>query len=215
MGLNRSFLFRIGGATVGLLVCLYCRPQTAGKLWTENLPASSRAIFDSDGSVHLPKNFRRWENVGTRYKANGTNILDGKEIVVPELMNTYVESSAFDHYKSTGQWPDGTQIVKELSEIRVGQDCDKTTRLCSSPLGEGIFQQKYFGVGMMVKDSKRFPDAPGNWGYFGFLRDSSNYEGVAKVRPQGQCSSCHVKLASDTDFVISKAHLGLSPGNLQ
>lgn len=67
----------------------------------------------------------------------------------------------------------------------------------------------------MVKDRRRFPDAPGNWGYFGFLREGTAYERTAKLRPQDQCSSCHVKLASDTDYVITRAHLGLPPENIQ
>jgi Cytochrome P460 len=176
---------------------------------------SSRAVFDADGRAHLPDGYRRWANVGTRYKASGRNILDGKPIVIPELMNTYVEPSALNHYKETGKWLDGAQIVKELSDVRVGKDCDTVTHICSSPIGPGIFQERYAGVGMMVKDAKRFPDAPGNWGYFGFLQEKSGYETVAEIRPQDQCASCHVRLASDTDYVISKAHLGLSARNIQ
>lgn len=176
--------------------------------------ASARGVFDQDGSVHLPEAYRRWTNVGTRYKASGYNILDGAPIVIPQLMNTYVEPSALDYYEKTGKWPDGAQIVKELSNIRVGKGCDNVTKICSSPIGPGIFQETYIGVGMMVKDRNRFPDAPGNWGYFGFFRHST-YERLATLRPQNQCASCHVKLASDTDYVITKAHLGLSQGNIQ
>jgi len=174
-----------------------------------------KAIFDADGRARLPDRYRRWANVGTRYKPNGRNILDGKPIVTPQLMNTYVEPSALDRYKETGKWPDGAQIVKELSDIRVDKDCDTVTHICSSPVGAGIFQERYIGVGMMVKDAKRFRDAPGNWGYFGFQRGKSGYDTVAELRPQEQCASCHVKLASDTDYVISRAHLGLSPDNIQ
>jgi hypothetical protein len=174
----------------------------------------SRAVFDQNGTVHLPEAYRRWANVGTRYKASGYNILDGAPIVTPQVMNTYVEPSALDYYKKIGKWPDGAQIVKELSNIRVGKGCDNVTNICSSPIGPGIFQETYIGVGMMVKDRNRFPDAPGNWGYFGFFRHST-YERLAKLRPQNQCASCHVKLASDTDYVITKAHLGLSQGNIQ
>ena len=175
----------------------------------------SKAIFDADGRARLPVGYRRWANVGTRYKASGRNILDGNPILTPELMNTYVEPSALDNYKETGKWLDGTQIVKELSDIRLRKDCDAVTHICPSEIGPGIFQERYTGVGMMVKDAKRFPNAPGNWGYFGFLRVKSGYETVAEVRPIDQCASCHVKLASDTDYVISKAHLGLSPETIQ
>jgi hypothetical protein len=66
---------------------------------------------------------------------------------------------------------------------------------------------------MMVKDSKRFPSAPGNWGYFAFRSNGSMYQAAATVRPQQQCASCHMKLASETDYVFSSTHIGLLPGN--
>jgi hypothetical protein len=68
---------------------------------------------------------------------------------------------------------------------------------------------------MMVKDSKRFPAEPGNWAYFAFFHKASGYDRAAKERPREQCASCHVKLASETDYVIVKAHLGLLPGQIQ
>jgi cytochrome P460 len=215
--LNQRYILAFGfviGTFVSVPMTLTHSANHAGDS-SRALPSSSQATFNPDGNVRLPGDFRRWESVGTRYKASGRNILDGKEIVVPELMNAYVEPAAFDRYKMTGRWPEGIQIVKELSEIRVGEGCSGVSRLCTSPLGEGIFQLNYFGVGMMVKDRRRFPSAPGNWGYFGFLRDGAGYAPVASLRPQEQCSSSHIKLASDTDFVISKAHLGLSRENIQ
>jgi hypothetical protein len=208
--------FAWGAAVPGLLLFIFVVAWSrAQEPMSKSAGVSSRALFDADGRVHLPNGYRRWANVGTRYKASGRNILDGKPIVTPQMMNTYIEPSALDHYKETGKWPDGAQIVKELSEIRVGKDCDEVTHICSAAIGSGIFQEQYTGVGMMAKDSKRFSDVPGNWGYFGFFRKKSGYETVAHIRPQDQCASCHVKLASDTDYVISKAHLGLSSENIQ
>lgn len=208
---------RLGAAAVAVLF-LVVTIAWSGTQQSGSRPADHeifRAVFEQDGSARLPDGYRRWANVGSRYKASGRNILDGEPIVTPQIMNTYVEPSALDYYKKTGKWPDGAQIVKELSSVRVGGGCDSVTRICSSPIGPGIFQQAYVGVGFMVKDRRRFPDAPGNWGYFGFLREGAAYERTAKLRPQDQCSSCHVKLASDTDYVITRAHLGLSPENIQ
>jgi hypothetical protein len=86
------------------------------------------------------------------------------------MMDTYVEPSAFAEYKKTGKWPDGTQIVKELGLIKIGDDCDKVTFACSTPAGAGIFEDHFIGVGMMVKDSKRFPGAPGELGLLSLFR---------------------------------------------
>jgi hypothetical protein len=44
-----------------------------------------------------------------------------------------------------GVWPDGTQIVKELSLIKIGDDCDKVTVACSTPAGAGIFEDHFSG----------------------------------------------------------------------
>ena len=113
-------------------------------------------------------------------------------------------------FDKTGHWPEGAQIVKEFSTVRGGDGCDEKSWICQSPLGSGIFEAQYIGLGMMVKDSSRFADAPGHWGYFSFGHKPLPYDKTASVRPPQACASCHVKLASDTDYVISRAHLGLA-----
>ena len=172
-----------------------------------------RAAFTPDGRVNLPNGFRRWEHVGTRVKTSGRSILDGSVILRPQVLDTYVEPSAFVQYKKTGTWPDGAQIVKELSIIRIGNDCDKITFACSTPAGPGIFEDSFIGVGMMVKDSKRFPDAPGNWGYFRFLASGTKYAATSAVLHADQCQSCHVKFASKEDYVFTDTHIGLTSAN--
>jgi hypothetical protein len=178
-------------------------------------PQTAGASFEQDGRVRLPADYREWVHVGTRYKVGGTNILDGTPVKIPQVLNTYVETSALAFYKLKGKWPDGAQIAKELSQVKGGANCDSTTFICSTPLGSGIFQESYIGVGMMVKDRARFPADPGNWGYFAFFHKASGYDKTASKRPADQCASCHVKLASDTDYVITNAHLGLLPGRIQ
>lgn len=173
-------------------------------------PTTVGAIFAANGDVDLPVGYRRWSHVGTRIKTDGISILDGKPLTVPEIMNAYVEPSALAAFQATGKWPDGTQIVKEVSTILTGDGCDDVTRICSKPIGNGIFQDSYMGLGMMVKDEKRFPGSPGHWGYFSFGHKPPPYDATSPARAPEQCSSCHVNLASDTDYVISRAHLGLA-----
>jgi hypothetical protein len=175
----------------------------------------SQAVFQTDGSVRLPVRYVQWVHVGTRIKVGGLNILDGTKLAVPQVLNAYVEPTALNYYKRTGKWADGSQIVKVITSIKVGNDCDPATYECKTPLGLGLFEETYVGIGMMVKDSKRFPSDPGNWGYFAFLRKGASYEATSTKRPLQQCASCHVNLASDTDYVITKAHLGLSTASMQ
>jgi Cytochrome P460 len=177
-------------------------------------PSTAKASFAADGDLHLPDGFRRWEHVGSRVKTSGKSVLDGAVILRPQVMDTYIEPSAFIQYKKTGVWPDGTQIVKEISIIKVGNDCDKVTFACSTPAGAGIFQDSFIGIGMMVKDSKRFPDAPGNWAYFRFLANGPAYATTSTVLPGNQCQSCHVKFASKEDYVFTDTHIGLTSGNV-
>jgi hypothetical protein len=175
-----------------------------------NRTSVSLASFNTDGSVDLPAEYRQWWHIGTRYKPDGVSILDGLPLKVPELMNAYAEPGAMASFQKTRMWPDGTQIVKEMSAIEVGDGCNEKTRICAKSIGSGIFEANFMGLGMMVKDAKRFPDAPGNWAYFSFGHKPPPYAKASAVRPATQCESCHVALAADTDYVISRAHIGLS-----
>ena len=173
-----------------------------------------RAHFNATGEVLLPVGYRQWVHVGTRDNAKGKiSIIDGKPTRTPEVLDAYVEPSAFVAFAKTGEWPDGSQLVKEFSAVRVGAGCRPDTYLCTTEFGEGIFETGYVGLGMMVKDEKRFPNAPGHWGFFEFGHHPPPYDPVSAVRPASQCSYCHFRLASDTDYVISRAHIGLARGN--
>jgi hypothetical protein len=61
-----------------------------------------------------------------------------------------------------------------------------------------------------TRHAKRFPNATGHWGYFSFGHRPPPYDKTATVRDKQQCESCHINLASDTDYVISRAHIGLT-----
>jgi Cytochrome P460 len=221
--LNVGRRFRPIGVALGAFAVLLVMIVTTGGWARKQAPASQPdsgssirpAVFEKDGSLHLPDGYRQWQHVGTRIKPDGRSVLDGSQITTPQVMDTYVAPAAFDSFKKTGTWPDGTQIVKEISLIKTGKDCEKNTFVCSTPFGSGIFQASYIGMGMMVKDSKRFPSQPGNWGYFAFRSTGSIYQATATVRPQQQCAFCHMRLASNTDYVFSITHIGLSPGNTQ
>lgn len=167
----------------------------------------ARAVFSQDGSIELPVGYRQWFHVGTSVKLRGINVLDGSPITTPEVLDAYVEPSAMASFQKTGKWPDGAQIVKEYCAVKVENQNDDQTGMS---IRNGISEEHYDGLGMMVKDSKRFAGAPGNWGYFSFGHKLPPYDGIARERPLEQCASCHVRLASDTDYVVSRAHIGLA-----
>ena len=148
------------------LLVLVCVVGVSFRAKSDGTDAILKAKFNADGSVNLPAGYRNWTHVGTRIKAIGINILDGLPTKGPELLNAYVEPSAMAAFEKTGTWPDGAQIVKEFSALKVDDDCDPTTAYCKGRFGEGVFEAGYVGLGMMVKDASRFPLATGNWGYF-------------------------------------------------
>jgi hypothetical protein len=213
---NRNGVVRL--ALLGAIYLVFL--QTTGVLQTEVVagpPHASqvaRASFDHDDNVTLPDSFRRWEHVGTRVKTSGTSILDGSPILRAQVLDTYVEPSAFTQYRVRGVWPDGTQIVKELSLVKTGEGCDAKSFACATPAGPGIFEDSYLGVGMMVKDSKRFPHSPGNWGYFRFLANGAGYTTKSPLQASSACENCHDRLASKEDFVFTDTHIGLTSQNI-
>jgi hypothetical protein len=221
--LNAGTRFRPIGIALGVCVVLLVTIMSTSGWAGKQEPASQSesasrirpSVFEKDGSLRLPNGYRQWEHVGTRIKPDGRSVLDGSPITTPQVMDTYVAPAAFNFFKKNGTWPDGTQIVKEISLIKTGKDCDKNTFVCSTPFGSGIFQASYIGMGMMVKDSKRFRSEPGNWGYFAFRTNGSIYQATATVRPQQQCASCHMRLALNTDYVFSRTHIGLLSGDTQ
>jgi hypothetical protein len=204
-----EFSMNIVRGAVAASVAIVLGALTCNAAKAAQSPDVAKATFNPDGSVQLPVGYRGWVHVGTRYKPISANILDGKITKTPEILNAYVEPGAMAEFQSSGKWPQGAQIVKELSTIRVGEGCDPKTYLCITPLGVGIYESGFTGLGMMVKDAKRFPDSPGNWGYFSSGHQAPPYQATSPVRPREKCSACHERLAGNTDYVIVVAHLGL------
>ena len=121
----------------------------------------SSAVFDSDGKLELPTGFRKWVFVGAPLTPNGLN--DGKA-GFPEYHNVYVEQKNVDAYLKTGEFPEGTVIVKELTRVLNPTFPDGSRK---EPSGRGYFNGEYNGIDLTIKDSKRFAKTNG-WGFFTF-----------------------------------------------
>lgn len=209
-----GFANRGRGRRLGAVLSMAIAVAAGSSVDAQSSDVSAPAAFNQDGSLQLPTGYRRWQHVGARVKTSGNSVLDGSTIVVPQVMDAYVEPEAFEIYRTTGKWPEGTRIVKEFSSIKTGRDCSASTFICATPYGFGIFETRYIGLGMMVKDSRRFPAETGHWGYFSFLLEGQRYASVSPVRSRAQCSACHEALASGSDYVFAETHIGLLPENL-
>jgi hypothetical protein len=137
--------------------------------------------FDKEGALLQPKAevFREWIQVGTPLTPNDMN--DGKA-AFPEFHAVYIDPASWTHYKKTGEFRDGTVMIKEL--ISVGSK--------KAASGNGYFMGEYIGLEVAFKDSKRFPKEPGNWAYFTFTtgQDKPHKEKVMAA-PTSACNTCH------------------------
>ncbi len=163
--------------------------------WSSVVYADSGADFpkpsynDKGEMIRPDISYREWVYVGTPLTPNSLN---NGNAPFPEFHNVYIHPSDFDHYKRTGQFPDGTVMVKEL--VLVG-----STMAVS---GNGFFMGEFPGLEATVKDSERFEDEPGNWAYFTFGHSYPLADSAAAF-PAAACNACHEASAAD-DFVFTQ-----------
>ena len=165
---------------VGLLAGTVFFPKTSSV--AAESPQST-AVFDSDGKMKLPTGYRAWVFVGAPLTPNGLN--NGKANF-PEYHHVYVEKKNVDAYLKTGEFPEGTVIVKELTRV-LNPDFPDGSRKEAS--GRGYFNGALNGIDVSVKDSKRFAGTNG-WGYFTF-----GHHLCPTIRPQRKSLSPSVLAA--------------------
>ena len=154
-------------------------------------PAAKGALveFTSDGKLKQPVGYRKWVFVGSPLTPNDLN--DG-EASFPEFHAVYIDPESFAHYEKTGEYRDGTVLIKELSSVGSRK----------SPAGNGYNQGEFTGLETAIKDSKRFKDEPGNWGYFSFGHKYPLKKEAAK-NPTSACNQCHRNNAKQ-DWVFTQ-----------
>jgi len=168
-------------------------------LWQRTTPAvaaqtqGSTAVFLPDGKVKLPTGFRKWVFVGAPLTPNGLN---SGMAGFPEYHNVYVEQRNVDAYLKTGEFPEGTVIVKELTRVLSPVLPDGSRQ---EPSGRGFFNGEFNGIDMTVKNSKRFSKTNG-WGFFTFGHHPLPYAEAASESPISECAGCHIANVAKTDM---------------
>ena len=154
----------------------------------------SWAKFDVDGNLIKPEGYREWVYVGAPLTPDDMN--DGKA-PFPEFHSVYIDPDSYRHYAKTGNFRDGTILVKEL--ISVGSK--------EAPSGNGYFMGDFIGLEATVKDAKRFPKEPANWAYFTFSpvppRPDVMMKPKAKAMDTESCNLCHQGFAQH-DWVFTQ-----------
>jgi Cytochrome P460 len=154
---------------------------------------SGGAVFTPDGKMKLPTGYREWVFIGAPVTPNALN---NGEASFPEFHDVYVEKRNFDVYEKTGDFPEGTVIVKELVLDLKGTFPDGSR---TEPSGRGYFEGEFNGMDVSVKDSKRFAGTHG-WGYFTFGHHAEPYEQTAAEAPTSECAGCHIANVAKTDM---------------
>ena len=145
--------------------------------------------FNTDGELVRPTGYRKWIYVGTPVTPNDMN--DGKA-PFPEFHSVYMNPEAYDQYEKTGQFPNGTVLIKELASVGSKE----------ATSGNGYFMGDFTGLEVSVKDKNRFSDEPGNWAYFSFGHKYPLKKN-AKMQPSASCNDCHAGDADD-DWVFTQ-----------
>jgi len=153
----------------------------------------SAAVFTSDGKLQIPTGFRKWVFVGAPLTPNGLN---NGQANFPEFHDVYIQAKNVDAYMKTGQFPEGTVIVKELTRLLNPTFPDGSR---TEPSGRGFFNGAFNGVDLTVKDSKRFAKTNG-WGFFTFGHHPLPYEKTAAEAPAAVCANCHMANVAKTDM---------------
>jgi hypothetical protein len=147
--------------------------------------------YTADGHLIRPEGWRKWIYVGTPLTPHDMN--DGKA-AFPEFHNVYVDPESFATFERTGTFPNGTQIVKELT--LVGSK--------AAVSGNGYFMGDFSGLEVAIKDTVRFKNEPGGWAYFSFGHVAeAEYSKTAKAFPADKCNACH-QASADTDYVFTQ-----------
>ena len=145
----------------------------------------------NNGELERPTGYRSWVYVGTPLTPNDMN--NGKA-AFPEFHNVYIDPPSYNHYKKTGNWREGTILIKEL--VSVG------TKAAVS--GNGYFMGDFIGLEATIKSKEQFPDEPGNWAYFSFTNpEGGELASTGKPFKTEMCNACHNASAKD-DFVFTQ-----------
>jgi hypothetical protein len=76
--------------------------------------AAAIVTFNDNGELIRPVDYRAWTFVGTPVTPNEMN---NGEAPFPEFHNVYIDPQSFEHYKQTGEFREGTVLIKELVSV--------------------------------------------------------------------------------------------------
>ena len=139
-------------------------------------------------NLTMPNNNLKFKEIEDykNYKIIGTHFRTDKD----ELRYILANEKAFKASNENSSFPNGSILVK------IGWDVKKMSNFNLALEANEVQRIEY-----MIKDSKKFSNNPGNWGYARFVKENGEY----KSWDQGtaSCVGCH-NLAKENQFVFTK-----------
>ncbi len=147
-------------------------------------------IVSDSGDISFPEDFLEWQTLGAWSTADGAGTTNG-------MHQVYVSPGTIDAYRSTGKFPDGAVLVKEVRSAATAQ---LSTGAASYATDKGVWF-------VMVKDAQqRFGDNPlwgDGWGWALFEAKEPTKQVATDYKRD--CLACHVP-AEDTDWIYVEAY---------
>jgi hypothetical protein len=175
-------------AAVGIGFLLTAPP--AGSQAAQTQPA----FVDAAGNMRIPDNYR------THYEYLGSWSVAGDDKGAKEMHTVYASPGTAEAYRTTGKFPDGAILVKEVYGAA-------TTMMTTGTVSHVDNLKGWF---MMVKDGKNsHPDNKlwGNgWGWSWF--DAGNPTKTTSKEFRADCLGCHIP-ARETDWIYVFGYPGL------
>ncbi len=179
----------LAAAVLSATIAVTAQAETAnGPQWT------------ADDKLKLPTGYHSWVFLGSPLTPHALN--DGKA-GFPEFHNVYIHPDAYRSYRKTGEFADGTILLKELQLTLPSEAADGSRTEVS---GRGYFPGARNGIDIAVKDSKRFKNTNG-WGYFNFGHHAPPYAATAAAAPKEACAACHIANTENMVFTKFYSHI--------
>lgn len=109
---------------------------------------------------------------------------------VRDLLNVYINPSAYAAYARTGTFPEGTQLVLDIYKSEAGEP--------GSIVAAGRFPGTQTGVALAVKNSARPDGSKTEWAYYDFGLTKK----TAPAFADKACYDCHAEHADEDNVWI-------------
>ena len=174
---------------VSALALAACSPSDSKDSETD-VGAWPSNIVSEDGDIAFPEGFLDWPTLGAWSTADESGTANG-------MHQVYATPGTAAAYRETGEFPDGTVLVKE---VRGAATANLSTGAATYATDKGVWF-------VMVKDSKgRFSDNAlwgDGWGWALFEAKDPSKQVATDYKKD--CIECHIP-AKDTDWIYVEAY---------